>query len=99
MEFKIFCFQKMEYHYHGQDRNYKYKSTSDNYVIMKRKHMKILLMSTQLQSSISRHKKNACTTTYYRVLQTPMKYYNITNIMRCSLRSVSDEHVDKAVKV
>lgn len=50
-------FPNMKYHYHGQDGNYNYKITSDNYVIVKRKRTKILLMSTQLQSSISRHKK------------------------------------------
>lgn len=93
-------FPNMKYHYHGQDGNYNYKITSGSYVIVKRKRTKILLMSTQLQSSISRHKKKKnCITTYYRALQTPMKYYNITNIMRGRVRRVSDEHVDKALKV
>lgn len=60
MEFKTFCF-------HGQDGNYNYKITSDSYVIVKRKRTKILLMSTQLQSSISRHKKSL--------------HYNITTLL------------------
>lgn len=40
--------------------------------------------------------KNVCITTYYRVLQTSLKYYNVTNIRCNSVRGVSDEHVDKA---
>lgn len=68
-------FPNMKYHYHGQDGNYNYKITSDSYVIVKKKRTKILLMSTQLQSSISRHKKSLH---YYITTLLYKRQWNIT---------------------
>lgn len=91
-------FPNMKYHYHGQDGNYNYKITSDSYVIVKKTHENTVNVNPIAIKYKSSQKKFALLH-YYLALQTPMKYYNMTNIMRGRVRRVSGEHVDKALKV
>lgn len=91
-------FPNMKYHYHGQDGNYNYEITSDSYVIVKKTHENTVNVNPIAIKYKSSQKKFALLH-YYLALQTPMKYYNMTNIMRGRVRRVSDEHVDKALKV